>query len=286
MRALLLLFFLAYLLLGRWYFICEVRQQCTNPLGDNVRLKTLTFTDEDSLVYTGYDHFRFDTARIDPMLNENNRQFLDSIAFYLGNIGDRNLTITGAYMQKEASLESGFYENLGVARAAEIRELLQDRGLAEDRITLDYRLDRTNTLARPLTFKAYDPNAGNLERSAFTFTNMTFSDANFEFGSAEFKPGDPFITYADSVETYMEINPQIGMTIVGHADSIDTETFNYELGLDRARNARLYFTNLGIDKERIEVASKGETRPVADNGTDEGRQKNRRVEFILEKNSQ
>jgi outer membrane protein OmpA-like peptidoglycan-associated protein len=89
----------------------------------------------------------------------------------------------------------------------------------------------------------------------------------------------------DSVNTYMSLNPDSRLTIVGHTDSIDTDKFNYRLGLDRAENTKKYMEELGVNASRIDVASEGESKPVAPNRTDEGRQKNRRVEFIIQEES-
>ncbi|MCB9297603.1 MAG: OmpA family protein [Lewinellaceae bacterium] len=115
---------------------------------------------------------------------------------------------------------------------------------------------------------------------------MTFSDANFEYNSDVFKPGEPFKLYADSVKTYFDLNPEGILRIVGHTDSIASADYNLDLGMRRAQSARDYFRGLGIEA-KIVVESQGEERPVAPNsnpdGSDnpEGRQKNRRVNFIL-----
>ena len=286
MRALLLfLLFLAFLLLGRWYFVCQVRQMCGPEAPEDVRLNTLLFRDGDTIVLRGFDHFAFDTASVSPRLNENNQVFLDSVAIYLLNKPTKNLTITGRYTTPEDDIEVGFYENIGVARAAALRQELMRRGIGEDRISLDYQLDQTGSLRRPAAFDGFLRNDSDYEKQAFTFTNMSFTDANFEFGSAEFRPGESCIYYMDSVNTYMSLNPDSRLTIVGHTDSIDTDRFNYRLGLERAENTKEYMEELGVTASRIDVASGGESKPVAPNRTDEGRQKNRRVEFIIQEES-
>lgn len=282
MRAFLLfLLFLAFLLLGRWYFVCQVRQMCAPQEREEVRLNTLLFRDGDSIVLRGYDHFKFEPGSAQPELNENNRAFLDEVAQYLLGKPEKNLTIIGRYTEAEDTIEIGIYENIGVARAEALRKALARRGVDRDRISLDYQLDETNSLRRPAAFDAFLEDSSQYEKQAFTFTNMSFTDANFEFGSAEFNPGPSCVTYMDSVETYMTLNEESTLTIVGHTDSIDTDAFNYRLGLERAKSTREYLTELGLPEERIEVASQGEQKPVAPNRTDEGRQKNRRVVFII-----
>ncbi len=283
MRAFLVfLLFCVYALVARWYYVCEIKQLCEDPV-ENIRLQTLQLTEEDTVLLSGYDQFAFDSTNVRPRLNANNELFLDTVADLMNAFPEKNLKITGDYLESEADLEVGFYENIGVARAAEARKLLMRRGIAEDRIALDYRLSRDSVLREPLAFELYVPEEGPeaFENTQFSFTNMTFSDANFAFDSDEFRPGDPFIAYADSVKTYLALNPEESLRIIGHTDSVGTQGYNQDLGLRRAKNARQYFKDLGVVTE-IEVESAGETRPVAPNSTEEGRQKNRRVNFVIE----
>lgn len=284
------LLFVIYALVARWYFVCQVRHKCDPPPVvavedslENVRLKTLQLTKGDSVLLRDYDHFAFDSASILPLLNDNNMAFLDTLADILKADTTQSLTITGMYRPSEKETKPGFFENIGNARADAIRRLLVQRGIRESRITLDNTAARVERLPEPLGFDLYTdegrPEA--FEKIQFTFTNMTFSDANFAFGSDEFRPGEPFVLYADSVKTYLGLHTDKKMTIIGHTDNIGTNKFNTNLGLRRAESAREYFKELGV-VNKIRIESKGEGRPVATNKTEEGRQKNRRVNFVLE----
>ena len=255
---------------------------------EDVRLKTLRLTEGDSAILKGYDQFAFDSASILPRVNRNNEAFLDTVAAILQAHPDRNMTITAFYRDGEKGIKPGFFENIGLARADQIRKLLMKRGVAQSRISLDHGLSEDAQLKEPLLFDLYDPNniPSDFEKVVFTFKNMTFSDANFEYNSDVFKPGEPFKLYGDSVKTYLGLNPDALIRIVGHTDSIGSADYNLDLGMRRAQSARDYFRELGVEA-KIEVESAGEERPVAPNthpdGTDnpEGRQKNRRVNFIL-----
>lgn len=285
---LLFLVFCAYALWARWYFVCEVRDMCGEQ---DIRLTNLQLLDEDSTsVLDNYDQFAFDTMSIVPRLNANNEAFLDTLAAILLRDTSRNLTITGLIRPGETRWlqERSFFENIGVARADAIRSLLVKRGVSKARISLDYKMSNDPRLLEPLYFQLYDPRGGPdaYDRTAFVFTNMTFSDANFEFNSAEFRPGPQAVLYADSVKTYLDFNQGKTLTIIGHTDSKGTTEYNYDLGIRRAENAKEYFEELGVGAT-VEVDSRGETEPVAPNelnGKDnpEGRQKNRRVNFVIQ----
>jgi outer membrane protein OmpA-like peptidoglycan-associated protein len=294
MRFLALLVFLSFIvfmLFARWYFVCEIRQACGEDIElEDQRLKTLKLTEGDSTLLSGYDQFAFDSASVAPRLNDNNRAFLDTLASIIERNPERNLTITAFYRQNEAGIAPGFFENLGLARADQIRKLLMKRGISQDRISLDHGITASDRLIEPLLFDLYDPNNldDGFEKVVFTFKNMTFSDANFEYNSDVFRPAEPLLLYADSVKTYLDLNPEANMTIVGHTDSIGSDAYNVDLGMRRAQNARLYFIDsMGVTAD-ISVESMGKSRPVAPNSTPEGldnpegRQKNRRVNFILQ----
>lgn len=65
--------------------------------------------------------------------------------------------------------------------------------------------------------------------------------------------------------------------ILGHADAIGSQDYNYILSIKRARTVRRYLINNGIDFQRIRIHGKGKSEPIATNKTAEGRQRNRRV---------
>jgi outer membrane protein OmpA-like peptidoglycan-associated protein len=285
MRAFLVfLLFIAYALGARWYYVCQVKNLCGNDRPTSLEL----VDDNGRVILQGYEEFAFDTTMVAPDLSEDNRAFLDEVAQYLKANPNLNLGITGLYRPSEKDRSSGLFENIGVARADRIRALLVRRGIDEERISLDYVQASMEALTRPLRFQVYTPETpSEFDRTAFTFTNMTFSDANFEYNSAAFNPGTQLQAYADSVKTFLEMNPASNLTIIGHTDSIGSDAYNDTLGLRRAENALSYFRQLGIEND-IETETMGKRRPVAPNSTStgkdnpEGRQKNRRVNFVIE----
>lgn len=67
------------------------------------------------------------------------------------------------------------------------------------------------------------------------------------------------------------------MVTVGHTDSVGTDAYNQRLSLRRAEAVKAYIVSKGVDAARVYTEGKGESQPIADNSTAEGRAKNRRV---------
>lgn len=69
------------------------------------------------------------------------------------------------------------------------------------------------------------------------------------------------------------------VVVEGHTDAVGSDEYNRELSAKRAEAVKRYLVEKGIDGSLVTAVGKGETEPVADNGTDEGRQANRRVKI-------
>ncbi len=79
----------------------------------------------------------------------------------------------------------------------------------------------------------------------------------------------------------MESHADSTLTIIGHTDDIGEEETNLRLSMERARATANALISRGIDVDRIDIQGRGETEPLAPNDTVEGRQANRRVEFLI-----
>ena len=85
----------------------------------------------------------------------------------------------------------------------------------------------------------------------------------------------------DNVVRIMGQYPDYKLSIEGHTDSQGDDALNMKLSTERAQSAAAYLISKGIDSGRLVTKGFGETMPIADNNTAEGRAQNRRVEFKL-----
>lgn len=81
---------------------------------------------------------------------------------------------------------------------------------------------------------------------------------------------------------FMQTNPNIKIQIVGHTDNKGSATYNQKLSQNRAKAVNDVLVRRGIEQSRITWVGKGSTDPVTTNDTEDGRAKNRRVEFVIQ----
>ena len=106
---------------------------------------------------------------------------------------------------------------------------------------------------------------------------VTFAaDAYFDFDRSVLKP-EAQAKLADLVDKTKAVNLEV-IIAVGHTDSIGGDGYNQKLSIARADAVKNFLTSRGVEKNRVYTEGKGSKQPVADNKTNEGRAKNRRVE--------
>lgn len=83
----------------------------------------------------------------------------------------------------------------------------------------------------------------------------------------------------------LEENPDMRIKIDGYTDFIGSEGYNLDLSVKRANAIKSYLVGRGVDSSNISIEGYGKQNPIANNATALGRARNRRVEFIISRNS-
>jgi OOP family OmpA-OmpF porin len=97
----------------------------------------------------------------------------------------------------------------------------------------------------------------------------------FDFDSSKIKT--IFDDHLNKVSDFLQTHKDTTVVIEGHTCSIGTEQYNLGLSQRRAESVKKFLVNSGIEPARLKTVGYGESRPIADNKTKEGRQRNRRV---------
>lgn len=105
------------------------------------------------------------------------------------------------------------------------------------------------------------------------------ADVSFDVGRADIRPS--LRNVLDQFAAGLKDQPNAQVRIVGHADSTGADNVNDQLSAQRADAVRNYLVDRGVPASHIATIGRGSHEPIADNGTAEGRSRNRRVEIFL-----
>ncbi len=108
---------------------------------------------------------------------------------------------------------------------------------------------------------------------------FTLNDVKYDVGKATLRP-ESFKQLQDLFE-YLQWKTDLKIEIAGHTDNVGKAEDNLKLSQLRAESVREWLLKKGIGADRIVAKGYGATRPIADNTTDVGRQKNRRTEVHI-----
>ena len=108
---------------------------------------------------------------------------------------------------------------------------------------------------------------------------VTLNNLFFEFRMATIRPES--FAELDRFAQFLKDKPRIMVELGGHTDNVGSAAANKELSRLRVTSVKDYLVAKGIDEKRMAVMAYGATKPIYDNATEDGRRRNRRVEFTI-----
>jgi len=118
-----------------------------------------------------------------------------------------------------------------------------------------------------------------IEKEVQEILKTAFDNLEFETGKDVIKQGS--IQSLGELAEVLVKKPEWKLQIAGHTDNVGNDQSNLILSKKRAEAVKTFMVSRGIDAGRLTALYFGETQPIADNGTPDGRQKNRRVEMTI-----
>jgi outer membrane protein OmpA-like peptidoglycan-associated protein len=118
-----------------------------------------------------------------------------------------------------------------------------------------------------------------VDAAGCTIVSVVLKNVQFESNSSELMTGSS--ESLDKVVNAMNEYDQLRIEIQAHTDNMGEASYNLSLSEKRANSVRDYLIARGVAANRMEVKGYGETQPIADNSTRDGRAKNRRVELKI-----
>jgi outer membrane protein OmpA-like peptidoglycan-associated protein len=144
-----------------------------------------------------------------------------------------------------------------------------------------YLMDRQEAELREQLASERTEHAVELERVRDDLLKLTMAnEISFDFGSAAIKPA--FRPTLEKVALVLKKYDRNEITIIGHTDAIGSDGYNQQLSERRAVAVREELAARGVPTTRLRAFGRGVYEPRADNGTEAGRQLNRRVEIMVE----
>ena len=269
-------------------------------LADRYEAKQSTDTDlqlVDGSILVGYapQNILFGLSSAVPELEDLQRSALQKIASYLKENPEKNLLLLGQYSSFENSPDQS--ESLGLARAKGIEELLLDLGAPMDQIHLSERQLRElpfldGKTSNGITMASFTKKLEDIkevkipelpEADSDTLESILAKKLVFRFEPDNKFPGilKEQRKVLDQLAKHLNSHREQKLKITGHTDNIGPSRYNWKLGERRAKMLRDLLLDRGIKRVQIIIESKGETEPISDNETQEGRTLNRRVEVEL-----
>ena len=287
---------------GSWFFHSLACEGCVNhggvseaiaPIAKEKFAYPLSIKDGSKLNATDIDdNLRFKRSGFEHLLpiSTGVSGVFKKAADYLNANKNRTIKITGLYGKDEEN--TSLSSTLGLGRANDVKTILSNLGVDAKQIKLADRL--------------FDKLSFNDEAITYGAINYTFEES-----VAEPKADDrlaaiekdfrarPLILYFqtnssrvnlsqeerkrfDDLNYYLSRKPNAKVKSVGHTDNVGNRASNINLSRNRADFAAGVLASNGIARNRINIDAKGPDRPIATNGTDAGRSKNRRVEISLQ----
>ena len=138
-------------------------------------------------------------------------------------------------------------------------------------LTFDYTTSQ-DEVPQPVTLDVYlEP----VEKGRETVLNNIFFDTD------KYEIKERSVPELQKVITFLTENPELHIVINGHTDNVGAAAYNQQLSANRARAVYDYIVDAGIAAERLDHRGYGQDQPIADNTTEAGRQKNRRIAFEI-----
>ena len=146
-------------------------------------------------------------------------------------------------------------------------------------------LNRVVTLIKPNSDNIVENKINKVIEEETIVLEKTYILENINFKSNSIDLNEDAIDELERIFNFLKKNNSTEILISGHTDDVGSNEYNQRLSDDRAQAIAEYLSNKGISLTRIKTIGYGNSKPIESNKTEEGRNKNRRVEFKITKNN-
>lgn len=289
-----LLGILLAMLLGTWMYpkeccASEEAQATDSKVSDSVAATNAFQLQGNGFAYKTNQNLKFlknEAVLLNPVSDSINFG-ISKLKDFLGQQPNQKVQITGYATSDEKNTTN--FENLGLARAESVKNYFVSMGIPKEKFSTDGKIIDTwrmsaDTLLGPAayTFLTIDTPATTEQWSALRDSiNAAPLILYFNTNQKNIQLTDQEKAKISAIQRYLENVPEAKVSVVGHTDNVGMASQNMALGQQRADFAKGYLIKNGIKENQINSNSKGQTEPIEDNTTAEGRAKNRRTVITI-----
>lgn len=207
---------------------------------------------------------------------------------YSGKNITQQIKIAQGQPEKWTELVTTILNNISTLDRADVDLIDQDLGLsAQTEKTVDK--DRLLQSLKPFEQYGYNLKTHVIADDVAKMRCQRQLNALLNNAQISFASGNAIIKKAsyellNQLAQTAQVCPNALLEVAGHTDSQGRKQKNLQLSRERAQSVAKWLVKSGINKQRIETIGYGSERPIADNDTELGRSKNRRIEFIVRSN--
>lgn len=206
---------------------------------------------------------------------------IDSIQHILANDYSKVLIITGKYLENEIYTELN--KNIGLERAQFLKKELINNGFNSSKIKISSKISNFSFNKNEVYNNGIEMKFSAIQQNKLDSleSSITTKTLYIEFKNDSLISNKELKDYSLLLKQYFRKHNGKKILITGHTDNLGYYENNLIIGLIRANKVKEYFINNGIDFNKIETLSKGESEPIAEKLTEKGRAKNRRIEITI-----
>ncbi|MDR6763432.1 outer membrane protein OmpA-like peptidoglycan-associated protein [Flavobacterium sp. 2755] len=216
---------------------------------------------------------------------------IEKLKTFLVSNPKQKVTITGYSTSDETNTTK--FENLGLARANDVKNYFVSKGLASSQLDTKGEIinswkTNADTLIGPVEyeFAAIGTTSADTTSTDEWSTLKEKINANplilhFNTNKSSFNLNEEEQQKVDDISKYLKNVKNTSVLVVGHSDNVGNRDLNIELAQKRADFSKNYLIKNGIEASRIETESKGPDEPIGDNATTEGKASNRRTVITI-----
>ncbi len=285
---------------GSYWFTCDSQQLCNRWENEaqvakpnespSPQAAPLIIRYQGNVLMSAAEDLQTSFSANNLSLPESSFFLLDSLRRFLANNPNQQLQVVGYYELGE--INSTTFTNLGLARANTFSNILFPGGLTDQRVQL-LGEERQNLAGGKTSFSGgvgltitdwTEPAKTTYAKEEMKVL-QTSQVVYFKPASSDMIKTDEQRAYFKLLKEYLAAYPNSSITLIGHTDNEGNTKRNQQLGLRRAGAVRQQLIDeLGFKPNQVKVISMGDTKPLADNDTAEGRNQNRRVEISFQNN--